>query len=392
MNFGLFSRKFTVVEQSLFNADWVTYASKIQQMKKGDKYVSNRENEYANLNIAESHIESIMYGFMASSVLFVGDELGIYDLLAKSEAVSIEEAAALTLVSKSEIERLLIAACSVGLIEREDATYFTMHEHMKPLFCKADSRYCGSRFKHYFTQTAPLFQFLPEALREGGNQWHRLMSKDGERAAPFDNVYSCPEQTRIFLESMWELGYRCSQELVKKFDMNRFNQLVDLGGATGSFLVAAVEEFPDMVGCVYDLEVVEPYFNEKRKKHGLEDQIKFVGGDLFVDNFPLADAYSLGYILSDWSKEKGDNLLRKIYKHLPAGGAVIVLEKLFNEQKDGPLATAMMNLVMLLEMEGQHHTSSEYFERLHGAGFEDMVCYRSSGEKHMIVGFKPHIL
>lgn len=346
------------------------------------------QEKYKSIKNAENHLESLMYGFMASSVLFVGEDLGLFELFAESASVTLQDAARLTEISENQIERLMIAACSIGIIQRHDKQTFSMPENMKPLFVKTGAHYYGTSFKHYSTQTVPLFQFLPDALFEGRNQWHKIAPQEGLSTTPFTDVYSSEEKTRVFLDSMWGLGYQCSKELVEQFDMCRFSKLIDLGGATGSFLISAAEKYANLRGSVFDLEVVEPHFERKCKEHALGDRLSFCAGDLFHDSFPKADLCSLGYILSDWSTEKGDRLLRKIYNHLPSGGAVIILEKLFNDNKDGPLNTAMMNLVMLLEMEGQHHTKEEYFQRLDRAGFSDMKCYRSTGEKHMIVGFK----
>jgi hypothetical protein len=364
------------------------FGDELVEQLKGIKGIMTQE-KYTSIKSAENHVESLMYGFMASSVLFVGEELGVFDIFAKSCSVTLQEAAMLTNISENQIERLMIAACSIGLIQRHDQHTFSMPENMKPLFLKNGSHYYGTNFKHYSSQTAPLFQFLPEALKEGKNQWHRLASKEEDNATPFADVYSSEEKTQVFLDSMWGLGYQCSKELVEQFDMFRFSKLIDLGGASGSFLIAAAEKYTNLSGSVFDLQVVEPHFERKRKEHDLVDRLSFCAGDLFQDSFPEADLYSLGYILSDWSTEKGNQILQKIYDHLPTGGAVIILEKLFNDKKDGPVNTAMMNLVMLLEMEGQHHTTNEYFQRLDGVGFSDMKCYRSNGEKHMIVGFKP---
>jgi hypothetical protein len=264
-----------------------------------------------------------------------------------------------------------------------------MPASLKPYFDKDSSKYCGNGFGHYFKTTAKLFQFLPEAIKEDKQQWHRVFPEKGDEVDPFDGVYASEEETRVFLESMWGLGYPGSKELLQKFGVEKFNHLVDLGGATGSFVISALEQNSKMTGEVFDFELVKPFFEEKRDTHGLNDRLEFTVGDIFKDEFPEADLFSMGYILSDWSREKGTFLLKKIYDKLPPGGAVIVLEKLFNDQKDGPVPTAMMNLVMLLEMEGTHYNVSEYQKWLSEIGFVDVAAYFSSGEKHMVIAYKP---
>ena len=268
-----------------------------------------------------------MYGFMASSVLFVGDELGVLDYIARQDVASLSDIAVKTETDESALERLLIASCSVGLLKKQDKSFYYVPEPLKKLLLKDSANYCGASFGHYFKTTAPLFQFLPDAIKQNRTQWHQLFPEKGDNVDPFEAVYASEEETRIFLESMWGLGYSDSKDLVNKFDMSRFDHLVDLGGATGSFVVSALEKNETMTGSVFDFSLVEPFFSAKRSQHQLTDRLSFVAGDIFKDQFPQADCYSLGYILSDWDREKGTDLLKKIYDSLPSGGAVVILEK-----------------------------------------------------------------
>jgi len=73
--------------------------------------------------------------------------------------------------------------------------------------------------------------------------------------------------------------------------------------------------------------------------------------------------------LSDWSREQGTTLLQKVYDSLPNGGAVL-FSKAFCEDKRGPLFTAMMNLVMLLETYGESFCK-RIFQWLQEIGFGD---------------------
>jgi hypothetical protein len=81
-------------------------------------------------------------------------------------------------------------------------------------------------------------------------------------------------------------------------------------------------------------------------------------------------------------------LLKKVYSCLPQKGLLLILEKLFDEDKNGSVETAMMNLAMLLETWGKHYSGSEYIEWLQEMGFHHCKVIRSSGEKHLIIGLK----
>ena len=79
-----------------------------------------------------------------------------------------------------------------------------------------------------------------------------------------------------------------------------------------------------------------------------------------MDELPEGDLYSLGRILHDWTEAKGLALLKRIYDRLPSGGALLIAEKLLDEDKSGPRWASMQNLGMLLYTEGKERTLTEY--------------------------------
>jgi acetylserotonin N-methyltransferase len=100
--------------------------------------------------------------------------------------------------------------------------------------------------------------------------------------------------------------------------------------------------------------------------------VELIGGDFFTDPLPPADLYAVGRILHDWSEAKIVTLLRKIYAALPAGGALLIAEKLLLPDKSGPVSALMQSLNMLVCTEGKERTLAEYEELLRDAGFSSV--------------------
>jgi acetylserotonin O-methyltransferase len=80
----------------------------------------------------------------------------------------------------------------------------------------------------------------------------------------------------------------------------------------------------------------------------------------------------VGRILHDWSEEKIRRLLRKIFDRLPAGGALLIAEKLLAPDKSGPTGAHMQSLNMLICTEGKERTLEEYSTLLRAAGFGEV--------------------
>jgi acetylserotonin N-methyltransferase len=156
---------------------------------------------------------------------------------------------------------------------------------------------------------------------------------------------------------------------VAAFDLSRFRRLADLGGATGHLALAACDRYPGLRAVVFDLPRVIDLVGRIRLQ---PCPVEFLAGDFFVDPLPEADLFAVGRILHDWGEEKIRRLLRKIHDRLPAGGALLIAERLLAEDKGGPVAAHMQSLNMLVCTEGKERTLGEYRALLEGVGFRDV--------------------
>jgi ubiquinone/menaquinone biosynthesis C-methylase UbiE len=331
-------------------------------------------------------IKNSMYGFMMSHVLFVGDETGVFDYLAQGGFYTTKDLAEVTDLKSSALERLLLGGVAIGLVQKRANTY-GMPEHLRPFLQKSSPEYCGEAFSHFREISTRIFPYLKEALKENRPQFQHIFG-NLQDVSPFAELYNDSQRLDNFLASMWGMGYAPAKELVEKYPLDKYHTLVDIGGGSGSFSIAALEKVPTLNAVVFDLPKVRSFLDKKCLEYQLLERLKFVAGDFFKNELPQGDVYVLGYILSDWNREDGTNLLKKIFNSLPQGGAIFILEKLFDEDKNGPLETAMMNLAMLLETWGKHYSGSEYISWLEKVGFQNCRIIRTSGEKHMIVGIK----
>ena len=126
-----------------------------------------------------------------------------------------------------------------------------------------------------------------------------------------------------------------------------------------------------------------------RRALSLADRIDFIGGDFFSDPLPAADIYAVGRILHDWTEAKILKLLTRIFKSLPAGGALLIAEKLIWEDRSGPRWGQMQDLNMLVCTEGRERTLSGYEALLQQVGFEKVTGCRLSGPLDAVIARKP---
>jgi len=153
------------------------------------------------------------------------------------------------------------------------------------------------------------------------------------------------------------------------FDLGGFRRLVDLGGATGHLSMAACERYANLRAAVFELPRATELAREMVAKSAAADRMEVIAGDFFEDELPEADLYYVGQVLHDWTDDKIERLLRRIYERLPAGGALLIGEKLLEEGGVGPLAANMQALNMLIVTEGKERSLSEYSRLLRRSGF-----------------------
>ena len=140
---------------------------------------------------------------------------------------------------------------------------------------------------------------------------------------------------------------------------------------------------------VFDLPAVIPFAREKVQQSTAAGRVELVPGDFFVDELPPADLYAVGRILHDWSQEKIERLLRKIFERLPAGGGLLIAEKLLAADKSGPTGAHMQSLNMLVCTEGKERTLAEYSVLLQAAGFGEVRGHLTGAPVDAVLAIKP---
>ncbi|MGC4746990.1 methyltransferase [Micromonospora sp. DT201] len=327
-------------------------------------------------------LNSAVFGLFATHVLHLADKHDVFAHLPDAGSAPAEKIAVAAGVDAETLERMLLVLCALDIVLREDGGY-RLHAGYRPYLDRTSPLYLGSFLEHLVTSTSTKIDRLDDYLRLG------KVEADRGNPAPFAAIYATEDSTRRFLAAMWNLSFDVSHELVSLAGFHGTEHIVDVGGASGAFAVAALQAHPGLTVTVFDLPEVEPFLAETARTHGLGDRLRFAAGNFFTDPLPAADCYSFGYILSDWTDETCASLLRNAYDSGSAGARVLIAERLFDEDRTGPLPTAVMNLSMHVETEGRHRTPEEYVRLLAGAGFPQGRVHRTTQDKHLVIGARP---
>jgi acetylserotonin O-methyltransferase len=325
----------------------------------------------------------LLDAFRCSKVLFTTVALGIFDRLDEGEA-TVAELADGSRTNPDALERLLNACVYLKLLTRKDAKYANTPVATAYLCAKSPRRITG--YLNYSNAILwKMWDHLEDAVREGTHRWPQTFGSEGPI---FSHFFRNESDKREFLLGMHGQGQISSPEVVKAFDLSRFTKLVDLGGATGHLAMAACRHYPRLRAIVFDLPMAVPLAQEMIAGSELASRVDVVAGDFFTDPLPQADLFAVGRILHDWGEDKIQRLLTKIYERLPKGGAVLVCEKLLDDDKSGPRWAVLQSLNMLVCTEGKERTLKEYDELLRAAGFSSVEGRRTNSPLDAVLAVK----
>lgn len=315
-----------------------------------------------------SPIIDLMYAFRTSKVMFTAVRMGVFDRLQRA-AAGVETLAAELNANRDALERVLDACVGIGLLEKRAGGSYANTALADAYLCRSTPGTLAGYVLFSDQALYPMWGNLEDAVREGSNRWSQTFRMEGNM---FEHFFRDDEAMRGFLLGLHGYGVISSPRVVAAFDLSRFKKLVDLGGGSGHLAIAACERYPNLRAAVLELPRVIEFAREMAQLSSASDRIELIAGDFFGGQLPEADLYAVGQVLHDWSQEKIERLLAKVYARLPAGGGLLIAEKLLDEDKCGPLSGQLQSLNMLICTEGKERTLAEYTQLLQRAGFGEV--------------------
>jgi len=327
-----------------------------------------------DLDLKGSDIVEMIMGYQTTQIMYAASSLGIFDeLMSDSEGLPALKVAHQLGTNIDATERLMNACVGLRLMnKRTDSNGTAIYSNTKSTsqFLTNKSPFSMRPMLNKVGDLYPLWGRLSHGITEGRCQLSAALGVNSEYFDVGCGYYATETKQLEFLQVMHMFASMDAPSVLKAFDLSHFQSACDLGGGTGALSVKLASQNPDMLVTVFDLEHVlacTPHFLSTKP-----DNVILQAGDFFEDDLPPAELYILSHVIHDWGEEKIDVLLEKIYKSLKPGGALLILEKMLNESKDGPLNTLYFDMGMLIGSEGRERTCSEYMDTLERHGFTNI--------------------
>jgi SAM-dependent methyltransferase len=265
-------------------------------------------------------------GFMAAKHLFTASELGIFEALADSPA-TLDALAARTGLTPRAARITADAMVALGLLERHGDVYRNG---------PAAARYLAGRTP---ADLRPLLTFWDKISYPA---WEALAQALG--SGPPREVFDLDEaQQQIVSAGIEAILAGPARALAEVVDFSAHRRLLDVGGGTGSWSIAAVERHPQLRATVFELPVTAEIARRRLQEAGLADRIAVVAGDAMTDELPGGhDVFLLANVVHYWSPGTNVALLQQVRKAASTGGRLLLADFWTDPTHTQPVQAALM--------------------------------------------------
>ena len=281
--------------------------------------------------ISPDHILQIGFGFWASKTLLSAVELNLFSLLADGPKTGLELQGAMGLHPRGTYD-FLDTLVALGVLQRDgigETGKYSNTPSAALFLVKQSPQYIGGVLE---MANARLYRFwadLTPALKTGKPQNE---SKETGKSM-FGELYAEPARLEQFMDAMSGISTGNFTAFAEKFDFSKYKTLADIGGATGQLSAIVAVRHPHIQCWTCDLAEVRPIAERRVKERSLGGRITVETIDFFADEFPKADVITMGMILHDWNLENKKMLISKAYRALPAGGALVAIENIIDDER-----------------------------------------------------------
>jgi len=194
-------------------------------------------------------------------------------------------------------------------------------------------------------------RLLTETVMRGQNCAADVLGCD-----PFVYFASHPEEAQIFSAAMTELSAPVIAEAVPLIEIGEARDVMDIGGAAGTFVASVLRAHPALRGTVLDLPHVVADVAREAERQGVADRMTAIAGDFF-DEIPPASLYLVKFVLHDWDDDACLQILGNIARAMTPDARLIIVEMATDEMS---LDASLMDVGMMFAFTGREREVAEF--------------------------------
>ena len=297
-------------------------------------------------------------GFQAACVVGAAAELDVFTILG-NQFLSADELAGRLGADRRATAMLLDAVAALRLLDKQDGR-FTVPAELTPLLTDGSPQ-----------SILPMLRHRMNVLRS----WSQLawVARAGIPAPRSMSVRGAAGDRADFVAAMHTHSGPIADDLVAQLGPPKFDHLLDVGGASGTWTLAFLRANPEGRATLFDLPDAIEQARARIGNTEFADRVMFAAGDFYTDELPGKVDYAwVSAIVHQHSREHNRVLFGKISRAVIPGGRIAIRDVVMNADHTEPRFGALFAVNMLANTEtGTTFSFDELAEDLMAAGFTE---------------------
>jgi hypothetical protein len=306
-------------------------------------------------------------------------EYGLFELMNGRSAITITEAVAATLLSVRGADALLGVLAALGLAKRSAEGRYSLTRVSSDYFVRRSPYFVGNQLEPvgYPIPVLYLNRRIGLILRLK----IRLLSR-----LPLLR-YGTP----LRIENQHARNLVAGAAAVRTGQFEKTQCIVDMAGGSGVFAIPLALEYPQTRVILTELPRALPNIRPILAAHGLDSRIELIGLDMFDFpwKIPECDGIFIGNFFHGFPEAICLRLCLEAFSRLSPGGTLWLHEMIWNDNRDGPLLTALWHAAMMGSGAGGQRTAAELIGILEQAGFVESQVVPTASGFALVAGRKP---
>jgi len=322
-------------------------------------------------------ILKLAWQFMESRILLSAVEMNIFTLLEETPSTA-EDLANRLPADLRGLTILLDALTAMGLLSKDKDTYITATDAAPFLTAKSPR------------SVLPMLHHAAD-LWESWSELTAKVKKNEVTETPASSVRNIDE-LNAFIGAMHVVGMPLAQKIVKAVKPDPARNLLDVGGASGTYTIAFLKAVPKMKATLFDRPAVIQLARERLIEAGMLDRVQLAPGDFYEDELPGGhDLAMLSAIIHQNSPGENMELFRKVLRAMVSGGRIIIRDHIMEPDRTKPRDGAIFAVNMLVNTQGgSTYTFDEIRNWLMQTGFVNVRLIKVGENMDALVeAFKP---
>ena len=320
-----------------------------------------------------SDLISLATSYWNSATLMAAVRLKAFDALQTPQ--TLEQFAEHIQSNSVACEALLIALISLSLVEKQDNLY--QNTAVANDFLVSSKPQALNQAMLYNADVYPLWGQLDQVIKQGD------VTKDPQAYLGEDEA-----KTQRFVYGMHHRALGIGQAMLSVIDLSQAQYLMDIGGGPGTYSVLLTKKYKHLKADVLDLPAVVRVASQIVQQMNGSDQVQCTAYDYYKDELPQQDYDSalISGVLHREQPPQVQKIFQQVAQRLPIGGQLWISDVMLNDDRTGPLFSAMFTLNMrILSHDGRCHSVAEQTQWLQEAGFKVTQVHQLPAPIHYTV-------